>query len=159
EVDLSRELLQQRPHHQQVITPDELVPPARLKRVTLLTFVDVKECSLETAFLRLAPDATLVDGLDDLEGQGDARYLLHRAVIVVFSGPPQLGFSDFDLRHFSYPLSSWALQPSSSEPSRLVVRHVCNVGGNQSPSRTRPRTHVRQQRCCSKRQISQNAWQ
>ena len=67
EVDLPGELPQQRPHHQQVVTPDELVAPARLEGVALLALVGFKQRE-RLALLGLARGAALVDGLDDLEG-------------------------------------------------------------------------------------------
>ena len=90
--------LQQRPHHQQVVAPDELIPPARPEGVALIALVGVEERH-RLALLRLARGAALIDGLDDLEGQTDAWYLLESAVLVVLTGPDQLGLVDLDFRH------------------------------------------------------------
>src|SRR5438128_1089365 len=121
EFDLPRELLQERPHHQQVVAPDKLVPPARLEGVALLALVDVKEPALHAALLRLARGATLVDGLDDLEGQAHPRHLLPGAVLVVLAGPHQLGFGDLDPCHgcHSSPCSSVGGPPVSSSSAML----------------------------------------
>ena len=100
QIDLPGELLQKRTHHQQVIAPDELVPPSIFKGVTLATLVNVKQRCLHAALLRFARGTTLVDGLDDLERQVDPRNFLERAVLVVLAGPDQLGLRDVDLRHY-----------------------------------------------------------
>jgi hypothetical protein len=42
EVDLPRELLQQRPHNQQVVAPDQLIPPSVLEGIALFPVIDVE---------------------------------------------------------------------------------------------------------------------
>src|SRR5207249_9439104 len=73
--------------------------PPGLESVALFTFVSIEERALLRKLLPLAPGATLIDGLDDLEGQAHPRLLVEVSVISVFAGPDQLGLGDFDLRH------------------------------------------------------------
>ena len=79
-VDLTRELFQQRPHYEQVVTPDELVPPFGLAR-----------------------GSGLVEDLGHLKGQVDPRQLSQRAVLVVLAGPYQFCFGDLNSSHRSAP--------------------------------------------------------
>src|SRR5690606_5353318 len=85
-----------------------------------------EEAALHAALLRLARGAALVDGLNDLEGQADARHFLERAVLVVLAGPNQLGLGDVNLCHArqsSRGSSSKSVSAMSSQPwSKVKVR-------------------------------------
>ena len=43
--DVKNRSLQQRPHHQQVVAPDELIPPARPEGVALIALVGVEKAT------------------------------------------------------------------------------------------------------------------
>src|SRR5437764_1216463 len=99
EIDFPCELLQQGPHHEEVVAPDELVFPSRLEGVTLFALVNIKECSFEPVLLHLTCRAAFLHGLDDLKGQIHSRHLFASAVLVVFARPDQFGLCDLDLCH------------------------------------------------------------
>ena len=99
QINLPCEFLKERSHHQEVVSPDELVSPTFLKGLPFLSVPKIKKGHLLSLLFGLPRGPALVDGLNYLKGQIHPRDFFQGPVFIVLSRPDQFGFGDLDFRH------------------------------------------------------------